>query len=756
MVPKLSSIEIGSFGQTLQEHHCSDLAKGFSIQRRTTLSETRKVPKRDHKEPLASKVRRDLTAAALKLAKSGLPVFPTNDKKPVWSNKELGVGRGEGGYKIATRNPNRIKELFSHPRATELGVPMGEMSELMCIDVDLYKHPDLQQWVDDNSSYLSRTMAHKTRSGGHHYFFKHPGNDVRFPSTMRQGVDIKAVGTGYVCFPPTEGYKRINRSMPKKFPMEFLSEALKAKGGTGRVTVGSAFNNATDEELIEAIQSAAELYPALRSLSFRMPLRRLDDGSSINEEQQVDILQNVMDSSVAAEPGHARHDDWADRRGKIPDLVNSAIEKHNKPIFDAETTKILAEAKPIFDLNNMKTKGTYAPGSINKHDAVRGERRRLITTDEMMSDLSPPDWLINDYLESDTLAVLYGAPKSGKTFVVLDIALSVASGVSFHGKPVQQGAVIYVTGEGLSGLKRRTKAWCIEHQTDTTSLPVFWSRSGQPLTDRDEVFALSEDITFFANKFDKPIRLIVIDTLNRNFGGADENNTKDMTAFVSNLDHLRSVHGATILVVHHTGLSSNNRARGSSVLYGAVDANMQISQRIGAIAFTVEVLKDADTPPPLLFSKHVIEFEVPGEGQASSLVLRTSEVPATTIVRTEFFSEYPTLHSRNRRDKFERRLPCILEAMYGGPKAWKTIANAYGGKGKGTFDGYMKRLREAGLVHTNRYELTDDGNEAARRLVSVIGLSAALVDAGEPSLIKTAITGQKTGLTGKNDGSQSG
>ena len=107
----------------------------------------------------------------------------------------------------------------------------------------------------------------------------------------------------------------------------------------------------------------------------------------------------------------------------------------------------------------------------------------------------------------------------------------------------------------------------------------------------------------------------MIDTLNRNFGGADENSTKDMTAFVSNLDDLRVTHSATILVVHHSGLASDKRARGSSVLYGAVDANFRLTERADAVVFTVEVLKDADSPPPMLFSKHKIEFEVPGRGR---------------------------------------------------------------------------------------------------------------------------------------------
>ena len=36
--------------------------------------------------------------------------------------------KGDGGYKIATQAPEWVKELFSHPRAKELAISMGEIS----------------------------------------------------------------------------------------------------------------------------------------------------------------------------------------------------------------------------------------------------------------------------------------------------------------------------------------------------------------------------------------------------------------------------------------------------------------------------------------------------------------------------------------------------------------------------------------------------------------------------------------------------
>ena len=145
------------------------------------------------------------------------PVFPTNGKIPCWSNAELKVKAGEGGYQIATQDPDRIRELFSHPNAKEIAVPMGQMSGLMCIDVDLYKDEELVDWMAEQS-WLQKTRSHKTRSGGLHFIFRH--TETKLPATMRTGVDIKANGAGYICFPPTDGYKILKDVEPSKLPKE--------------------------------------------------------------------------------------------------------------------------------------------------------------------------------------------------------------------------------------------------------------------------------------------------------------------------------------------------------------------------------------------------------------------------------------------------------------------------------------------------------------------------------------------------------
>lgn len=79
--------------------------------------------------------------------------------------------------------------------------------------------------------------------------------------------------------------------------------------------------------------------------------------------------------------------------------------------------------------------------------------------------VKPIDWLIDQTIEADSLAIVYGPPGHGKSFLALDMASCIASGQPFHGHTVKQGAVFYIAGEGHKGLARRQHAWAEKNRT---------------------------------------------------------------------------------------------------------------------------------------------------------------------------------------------------------------------------------------------------------------------------------------------------
>jgi RecA-family ATPase len=65
--------------------------------------------------------------------------------------------------------------------------------------------------------------------------------------------------------------------------------------------------------------------------------------------------------------------------------------------------------------------------------------------------------------------LIFGASVGGKSFVVLDMAYCIAAGIPYHGRFTKKTGVLYVCGEGHSGLQKRIKA--IHIDKGCTELP---------------------------------------------------------------------------------------------------------------------------------------------------------------------------------------------------------------------------------------------------------------------------------------------
>jgi hypothetical protein len=558
-----------------------------------------------------------LVEQALRVAEK-YPVFPTNDKMPAWSNKELGVAKGFGGYKIATQDPEEVTRLFSHPRAKEIAVPMGEMSLLLCVDVDLYKHPDLEQWVKDNEKYLDKTLTHSTRSGGLHIFFKHPGDNIRFPATLRVGVDMKAAGNGYVCFPPTEGYTALNKLKPRSFPMDLLKEAMQAKGGTGSTTQATGtFNTSTDEELIDAIQSADDLYPALRTLSYRLPIKGMGAKDFLDTYQQVTVLRDIMKTSVAAQPGHPRHEDWKDRYDKIGDLVESANEKHDRPEMDPEAAKLLAETKSFVDTQKMIAAGSRPIGPQRETTPEDIEERVAALNEQLEAELDlelqphfetmsakslrdetlpPIEWVVPHVIPKQGTVSIGGTSNVGKTRFLAAFAVLGASGdlplLGLPGAP-PFSSLWLANEERVDDIKRRIKATVLQHglkQSRDISVRgkdagmlrlVAVNESGNPEIEEDNVALLVAEarrIQAAVIYFDPYVTLSDL---------MDENSATSAAVLTKAFILIASLTGAAVIHVHHTPKDrsadmdwyrgDSGAWRGSGAIYSALDCGYTLS-----------------------------------------------------------------------------------------------------------------------------------------------------------------------------------
>lgn len=232
---------------------------------------------------------------------------------------------------------------------------------------------------------------------------------------------------------------------------------------------------------------------------------------------------------------------------------------------------------------------------------------RLVRAGELKA--TPPVWLVRDVLEADTLALIFGDPAAGKSFVAVDLLASIATGTDFHGHAVKQGPAIMINGEGQNGLARRLKAWAIRHQS-LDDAPLFVSQRPASLCEAESVVAVVSAVDHIAKDHGPPV-LVAIDTLARNFGPGDENSTKDMSQFIQAADMIRAAHGSTVLLIHHTGHADKTRARGAMALRGALDAEYRMDRdETGVIRLEATKMKDAALPDPLAFHLRTVELDL--------------------------------------------------------------------------------------------------------------------------------------------------
>ncbi|AFP69890.1 TPA: helicase RepA family protein [Enterobacter kobei] len=233
------------------------------------------------------------------------------------------------------------------------------------------------------------------------------------------------------------------------------------------------------------------------------------------------------------------------------------------------------------------------------------------------------DYTLKSYLPANSLSSIYGPSGSYKSFLAVSWACHVAAGMKWAGKSVSAGAVMYVVGEGGIGVPRRIKAWEKKYGVKLNNLylvnrPVFPVR-------REEMQEMIKAARDVKSRTGQPVRLIVVDTLARCFGGNDENDARDMGAFIEGCDVIKRETGATLLVVHHSGKDDTKGARGSSAFRAALDAEFNVRREGdgGAIILTCTKMKDAEEPKQAAFDLRTVELFTDRDGELiSSLVVQ--------------------------------------------------------------------------------------------------------------------------------------
>lgn len=485
----------------------------------------------------------ELLAAALNYARRGWRVFPLHTpnaeghcscRNP--DCKHVGKHpRTMNGLKDATTDEAQIQKWWDMWKYANIGIATGEPSGIVVLDVDPRHYGDKSlAYLQDEHSEIVETLTAATGGGGSHIFFARPSDGLRGSvSKIGEGLDIRGDGN-YIVAPPSlhasgQRYKWKNERDIALIP-EWLLHLATLKQQAHQYTVGPG------EYIPEGKRNNT-----LASLAGSMRRRGMDEP---------EIAAALLE---------------VNKRRCNPPLSQSEVLAIAASIARYEPEQVIA-AKESIESNGKEA----ADNSLSKTQSrifFEGAANLLAR------DFPAPKWAVNGLL-SEGATVFAGAPKAGKSYLALGLAIAVATGGRALGSlPVEQGDVLYLALEdGDKRMQKRLKSMLnggVVPQRLTFAYKF-------PRLDEGGLEAIEEWL-----KAHREARLVVVDTLKR--VRPLERKIKrvydgDYDA-VSPLNELGQQYGVSIPIVHHTNKLSGNEdwfdsISGSLGLSAAVDNAM--------------------------------------------------------------------------------------------------------------------------------------------------------------------------------------
>lgn len=198
-------------------------------------------------------------------------------------------------------------------------------------------------------------------------------------------------------------------------------------------------------------------------------------------------------------------------------------------------------------------------------------------------------WLIESLWLSEAAGIIGGQPKCGKSWLGLDMAVSVASKTPCLGRfavTTSGPALVYLAEDALHGVRSRVAGICQSRGLDIAKLDVSAiTAAALRLDDQDD-----RDRLWRAVERVKP-RLLLLDPLVR-LHRLDENNSRDIAGILGFLREIQRHFATAVVLTHHSSKRAHARPgqslRGSSDLHAFGDSNLYLSRDHDGIVLAVE------------------------------------------------------------------------------------------------------------------------------------------------------------------------
>jgi hypothetical protein len=573
---------------------------------------------------------------------SVLPVKP-EEKRPYMTNWLQ--------YTKTRANKQTVINWFRSLAGAGIGVVTGRVSNMVVLDVE----SDCPYPIEDILRKYPTQMYSRTGSGGYHLFYQYPTNIPRVANRVGifERVDLRADG-GFIVLPPTihpcgGRYEWIKRGPLGAFPLALLDIQSQPK-----------------------VQNEGWITEALRGVS-----------------------EGGRNDACARLAGYFF------KKGINSDIVESLLLEWNErndppmPVHEVRTTIKSIERSHAGAPTQFTTLEYEDDSATTKESAAQQDS----TFDVMrMTDYvkgyggGGVSWLVEDWLPDKSITFLISPPESYKTWLLLDLAVSVSSGTPFLGNfPVNNvGPTLIIQQEdshtGLTdrlaliveqklGLNAKVDGdeWQVPSMPD---LPIYVHPSRKLRFDDKKVLEeLEKQIEVI-----KP-KVIMIDPLYSTTGSAD-NYMADLANKMMVLKTWRDKYGCSFLISHHSkkNLDPDSTARedswGSQFLNAFLEAGWQVRRN-----------------PRLAQNEVVVR-------RHSKVMGNQPPISLTFDICTKYPMQYKVTAREYEAPTQTQRQPAqasLLDLMQSGALTQGEICEKTG-KNRSTISRQMRQLEAAGLV----------------------------------------------------------
>lgn len=269
----------------------------------------------------------------------------------------------------------------------------------------------------------------------------------------------------------------------------------------------------------------------------------------------------------------------------------------------------------VTDLERERIDALRAAQASARKQAVAAPRFPRVWLDDALANIDA-EYVVKGLIERGRLNVIFGPAGDGKTFFVLDMCGHIAAGMSWRGRRVHRGLVVYVAAEAGASILRRFFAWRERHIGEARDgrIPLAILTRGVNLLNLVDVDALLDELRAIAAEAELPLALVVFDTLSRSIPGGDENRSEDMTRVIQAADSIRDELGAAVALIHHSGKDASRGARGHSSLFAAADSVIAVIERVA----TVDKARDGTQGEAFPFALEVVDLGTDRDGDSAT------------------------------------------------------------------------------------------------------------------------------------------